>query len=810
MTTITSGLVYPFDPTGRATSNKIVNEQHIITGINWRDYHFIVPRCAPFFVEGLKLRFIATDGEQRYLQLGVDWYPSHQFVGASRGCAKEVFGSVSFLNQALNGTILIEMYQSIGGVWVQDEVKISQILADRLHNPRISTWESVIDMPYSFPVIDHEWDLVDMVGEKEVVEALNGIENQLRSQGQEGLSLHIADKNNPHQTTKDHVQLGLVNNYGTANDSEAIAGTASNLYITPAGVKKQITAGVLADLTNHKNNNGNPHNTTAAQVGAYTIAQTNSLLDLKLDKNAAAVDTLLFDGLNPAQYKAYVLEGTSANAAKVFGLDLYALKLEIQGGASADTERFAGRLWDQAVAEILSGTSASTTRFGGKTAIEYAAFVQQGTSANSTLFDNRNFSQAKAEILAGTSAATATFGGEDYTSLMNRITAASVANSAKFGGLTPAQFKADILTSGATNANTLNGKTDTQIIAEALSGKAADSFKLEGKTLATIKSEIQSLTVANTLAFDGKTYAQFLNDIALGTASNSNKLENLSKDQIITEARSGTSVNSLKFDGRTFTEARNEILSGTASNADKLNGKTSTDITTDVLNSVGRTTVKGLTILAEEGNAPGFAYYPIGSIFIDETIASSAQENSLQVLIAGGDAFGAVSKSLLYLALNVSGSSLVGTVNYLEKPVNLANVGLGFTTSISGNIREYTICLKLLSNHDGVGVTLLGPNMSSGKGGRLPITTVNIGSQPAVWTAISINDSYTKDSQLVTLQTQVTNLSNSLTTLTGRVTATETVANAAATKTEHDGLDLQTSTALNSIVAGLDAITAQL
>ena len=43
--------VIPFDPTGKAPSNLIQQEIHVITKQNYRDYHYIVPTFAPFFSE---------------------------------------------------------------------------------------------------------------------------------------------------------------------------------------------------------------------------------------------------------------------------------------------------------------------------------------------------------------------------------------------------------------------------------------------------------------------------------------------------------------------------------------------------------------------------------------------------------------------------------------------------------------------------------------------------------------------------------------------------------------------------------------
>jgi len=93
------------------------------------------------------------------------------------------------------------------------------------------------------------------------------------------LNSHIARVDNPHNTTKAQVGLSNVDNYATATNAQAIAGTATNLFVTPAGARALIQSVAGDQLTAHINNTNNPHNTTAAQVGLgnvqnYGIATT--------------------------------------------------------------------------------------------------------------------------------------------------------------------------------------------------------------------------------------------------------------------------------------------------------------------------------------------------------------------------------------------------------------------------------------------------------------------------------------------------------------------------------------------------------
>jgi hypothetical protein len=225
---------YQFDPTGTLLANRITGEQHIITAVSDRNYHFIVPTFAPFFTEGCTVSYRDVDNNVRYLVEGIDFLFCFQFIAASRSCAKPIYGGISFLNLQLAGVVTL-VYQTVGGEWTLDPVQINQILSDMTRNPRFTSWEQVAQVPTLFPVVDHEWNLTDLVGMSEVVQSVDDI------------ALAIA--NRPAATpvpdyglipTKDMLGLGNVQNFGVATDAEARAGTSITKYMTPRAVRLAI------------------------------------------------------------------------------------------------------------------------------------------------------------------------------------------------------------------------------------------------------------------------------------------------------------------------------------------------------------------------------------------------------------------------------------------------------------------------------------------------------------------------------------------------------------------------------------------
>ncbi|EKD22553.1 MAG: hypothetical protein ACD_84C00048G0001 [uncultured bacterium] len=172
--------MYPFDPTGQAISNLVVNEQQIVTAANGVSTHLVVPLAGPYFADSLTVSVRGVNGIARLLTLGVDYIPSHWFISASRACAAQLYGSISFLDSTIEGIVILQ-YQTVGGEWTINANNIASILSDILHNPIITAWEQVTDYPNSFPVINHQWQLPDMVGLSGVLAGINDIELAIRN-----------------------------------------------------------------------------------------------------------------------------------------------------------------------------------------------------------------------------------------------------------------------------------------------------------------------------------------------------------------------------------------------------------------------------------------------------------------------------------------------------------------------------------------------------------------------------------------------------------------------------------------------------
>lgn len=167
---------YPLDYSGVSPANKITDEIQTVTRLNNHNFYLLIPVAAPFFLDNLVVKYLnSTTGQYTPLVFGVDYYPCLPFVGATRSIGKPVYGAITINNPNLNGTIKVT-YQTLGGPWTLDEGFVMEQVLEKNLNPRVVSWEQITDLPNVYPPTPHSWDLVDLVGEAEVLAKLADIE----------------------------------------------------------------------------------------------------------------------------------------------------------------------------------------------------------------------------------------------------------------------------------------------------------------------------------------------------------------------------------------------------------------------------------------------------------------------------------------------------------------------------------------------------------------------------------------------------------------------------------------------------------
>lgn len=234
--------LYPFDPTARATSNKIENESiTVIPPSHITDYSYIVPRAAPFYAETLVVKDGKTAGARRLVE-NVDYWCVIDFLSASTSLNKRVSVGIALIDPNYSGTLYVS-YQTLGGNYTMADYSVLEELIRERYIVKHVSYEQIINLPAGFSPEWHKHEVADMVGMSSVVTSLNNIkvatESRNGSYGQieQQLRNHV---NSTAAHTPADIGLGNVKNYGVATLTDAKGGSVSK-YIT-ADILKQYVA----------------------------------------------------------------------------------------------------------------------------------------------------------------------------------------------------------------------------------------------------------------------------------------------------------------------------------------------------------------------------------------------------------------------------------------------------------------------------------------------------------------------------------------------------------------------------------------
>lgn len=164
-------VTYPnVDLSGVNPSNLVKGEIHTVTESNFRDYYFIVPNFAPFYVDNFKL-LLKTGDVLRPLVEDVDFSFAIPYVTGTRVTGKQMYGAVTLHNLNMNG-ILVMDYQTIGGDQIADRLHVLTYLADKAYNPRTTIWDVITNVPNALPPTPHYQDYDTFFGQEKLIEAL--------------------------------------------------------------------------------------------------------------------------------------------------------------------------------------------------------------------------------------------------------------------------------------------------------------------------------------------------------------------------------------------------------------------------------------------------------------------------------------------------------------------------------------------------------------------------------------------------------------------------------------------------------------
>lgn len=299
-------MTYAFNPQGLSGPNTIQGEQQTLTPPTTGNYNYLIPINGPFFVSSLTVTITPTAENVSNLPLGVnsnltpyvDFFPALEFAQATSQCGQAVYGAISFTDPTLAGLVTIS-YTTIGGIWTVARSQQLALIANQTVNPRTTAWEDAFSLPDTFPPVQLSFAEQQVVGFDTVVTLLGDIANvyTTSSPPQSPISYndHIANLNNPHGDTAATFGLGLVPNWRMSTTAEAAAGTAFNLFVSPAGAfqaTKSLTVLPHASKTAYGTLKLNLGDTAGEDTDNTRALTTAGLLALKSAAGSNAIKAL--------------------------------------------------------------------------------------------------------------------------------------------------------------------------------------------------------------------------------------------------------------------------------------------------------------------------------------------------------------------------------------------------------------------------------------------------------------------------------------------------------------------------------------
>jgi hypothetical protein len=237
-----TSVLYPLDITGKAASNLVTAEIHLISDVILSINQLIIPTSAPFFLDKLSVIYIDKTGAETTLKEDIEYSLCLPFIGATRDIGKSIYGGILILPKYADGSIKLS-YQVLGDKWTCDTKAVLSDIVNRAYNPRKIPWDKVSNVTDAFMPLNHEHFMDFKATDTDLVNAVKALGTTLATNPGLGLGVnnHKTDTTNPHLVGKYQVGLGNVANYPIATDAEVLALAEVDKYVTLKQIVNYVT-----------------------------------------------------------------------------------------------------------------------------------------------------------------------------------------------------------------------------------------------------------------------------------------------------------------------------------------------------------------------------------------------------------------------------------------------------------------------------------------------------------------------------------------------------------------------------------------
>lgn len=230
---------YAFDPTGLDPNNYIQGEVHTLSA---RPIRIVAPQHGAYYTESIVVRDHITN---TILTKGTQYECVQLLQEAAVRIGKEICTLILIKDPDVNSQVRLN-YQVVGGNYSNNVSNIVAMYEAVANDNRTVDWLNIQDKPLEYPPALHNQLLSTVYGFEPMVAALERLRQTIALGNVpvyeslitwimnmiSGFPEHIQNMNNPHQTTKAQVNLGLVENYPVVTEEEILAGEPVDKYMT--------------------------------------------------------------------------------------------------------------------------------------------------------------------------------------------------------------------------------------------------------------------------------------------------------------------------------------------------------------------------------------------------------------------------------------------------------------------------------------------------------------------------------------------------------------------------------------------------
>lgn len=263
---------YPLDPTGVNPNNLVRDEEHTLVR---RKTRCIALEYGAFYTESIIIRDKLTN---RVLEKNKDYFCTELYELYSVRYGKEICSIVVITDQTC-GDVVTAQYQTLGAEYGTSGTAIIQQLERLNLDDRPIHYPAIIGKPDEFNPSKHLHDIGDVYGFEYVVTAIDRLKDAIMlgdAASHDVIFAYIDRIEAGILAGMQAVQNELTDHKNDLGNPHQV--TAAQLSVYTKAQADVITNAITLNIETHKGDLSNPHKTTAAQVGAYTIAQTDSLL----------------------------------------------------------------------------------------------------------------------------------------------------------------------------------------------------------------------------------------------------------------------------------------------------------------------------------------------------------------------------------------------------------------------------------------------------------------------------------------------------------------------------------------------------